>query len=143
VVAGKVVVRRHIGAGGRSVGCRGVVHPIGELRSGGRALPRGRRRLAGGRVASCRGAHNPMSFHSRLARVLARTLPALGHGRTRSIRLSGCRGVSSRRGGNQAWPSRPPRVKLVTVGDAHEVAILCGLKVQAPEPDFQSGWEGV
>jgi hypothetical protein len=29
------------------------------------------------------------------------------------------------------------------VGDAHEVAIPRGLKVQAPEPDFESSWEGV
>jgi hypothetical protein len=61
----------------------------------------------------------------------------------RSIRLSGRRGVSRRRGGNQAWPSRPPRVDLVTVGDAHEVAVPRGLKFQAPEPDFESDLEGV
>jgi hypothetical protein len=34
-------------------------------------------------------------------------------------------------------------VELVTVGDAHEVAVPRGLKVQAPKPDFESGWEGV
>jgi hypothetical protein len=34
-------------------------------------------------------------------------------------------------------------VKLIAVGDAHEVAVPRGLKVQAPEPDFESGWEGV
>jgi hypothetical protein len=34
-------------------------------------------------------------------------------------------------------------VKLDTVGDAHEVAVPRGLKVQAPEPDFESGGEGV
>jgi hypothetical protein len=33
-------------------------------------------------------------------------------------------------------------VKLVAVGDAHEVAIPRGLKVQAPEPDFEPDWEG-
>jgi hypothetical protein len=33
-------------------------------------------------------------------------------------------------------------VKLIAVGDAHEVAIPRGLKVQAPEPDFESDWEG-
>jgi hypothetical protein len=33
-------------------------------------------------------------------------------------------------------------VKLVAVGDAHEVAVPRGLKVQAPELDFESGWEG-
>jgi hypothetical protein len=34
-------------------------------------------------------------------------------------------------------------VKLGVVGDAHEVAVLRGLEVQTPEPDFESGWEGV
>jgi hypothetical protein len=34
-------------------------------------------------------------------------------------------------------------VELVAVGEAHEVAVPCGLKVQAPEPDFKSGWERV
>jgi hypothetical protein len=33
-------------------------------------------------------------------------------------------------------------VELGPVGDAHEVAIPRGLKVQAPEPDFEPGWEG-
>jgi hypothetical protein len=34
-------------------------------------------------------------------------------------------------------------VKLNAVGDAHEVVVPRGLKVQAPEPDFEPGWEGV
>jgi hypothetical protein len=34
-------------------------------------------------------------------------------------------------------------VELVTVGDVHEVVVPRSLKVQAPEPDFESGWEGV
>jgi hypothetical protein len=34
-------------------------------------------------------------------------------------------------------------VKLGTLGDAHEVAVPRGLEVQAPEPDFEFGWEGV
>jgi hypothetical protein len=41
------------------------------------------------------------------------------------------------------WPGLPPRTEFIAVGDAHEVAVPCGLKVQAPEPDFESGWEGV
>jgi hypothetical protein len=53
------------------------------------------------------------------------------------------RGISSGRGGNRSWPGRRPRVKLVTVDDAHEVVVPRGLKVQAPKPDFESGWEGV
>jgi hypothetical protein len=34
-------------------------------------------------------------------------------------------------------------MELVTIGDTHEVVIPRGLEVQAPEPDFESGWEGV
>jgi hypothetical protein len=34
-------------------------------------------------------------------------------------------------------------VKLIAVDDVHEVAVPGGLKVQASEPDFESGWEGV
>jgi hypothetical protein len=34
-------------------------------------------------------------------------------------------------------------VEFVSVGDTHEVAVPRGLKVQAPEPDFEPSWEGV
>jgi hypothetical protein len=34
-------------------------------------------------------------------------------------------------------------VKLVAVGEAHEVAVPRGLKFQTPELDFESGWERV
>jgi hypothetical protein len=34
-------------------------------------------------------------------------------------------------------------VELVTVDDAHDIAVPRSLQVQAPEPDFESGWEGV
>jgi hypothetical protein len=34
-------------------------------------------------------------------------------------------------------------VKLGAAGDAHEVVVPRGLEVQAPEWDFESGWEGV
>jgi hypothetical protein len=30
-------------------------------------------------------------------------------------------------------------MELVGVGDMHEVVVPCSLKVQAPEPDFESG----
>jgi hypothetical protein len=33
-------------------------------------------------------------------------------------------------------------VKLVAIGDAHEVVVPRGLKVQAPEPNFEPDWEG-
>jgi hypothetical protein len=57
--------------------------------------------------------------------------------------LGGHRGVSSGCDGDRFWPGRPPRAKLIAVGDPHEVVVPCGLKVQAPEPDFEPGWEGV
>jgi hypothetical protein len=47
------------------------------------------------------------------------------------------------RDGDRTWSGRPPRVKLVAVGDAHKVVVPRGLKVQAPEPNLESGWEGV
>jgi hypothetical protein len=67
VVAREVVVRRYVGAIGRSVGCCSVTYPVGELRLGSHALPRGRRRcFVEGCVASCRGARGPTWFRSRL-----------------------------------------------------------------------------
>jgi hypothetical protein len=35
-----------------------------------------------------------------------------------------------------------PHAELLTVSEAHQVAVPCGLKVQAPEPDFEPGGEG-
>jgi hypothetical protein len=40
-------------------------------------------------------------------------------------------------------PGCLPCAKFVAVGNAHEVAVPCGLEVQAPEPDFEPSWEGV
>jgi hypothetical protein len=40
-------------------------------------------------------------------------------------------------------PGPPLRAEFFAVGDTHEVVVPHGLKVQAPEPDFESGWEGV
>jgi hypothetical protein len=63
--------------------------------------------------------------------------------KARSVHLGGRRGVSSGCDGDRPWPDPPPRVKHVAVGDAHEVAVPRGLKVQAPELYFEPGWEGV
>jgi hypothetical protein len=76
----------------------------------------------------------------------SRNLQLVGASRcwgVRSVRLDGHRGVSTGRDGDRSWSGRPPRVKLIAVGDAHEVVIPRGLKVQAPEPDFLSGRERV
>jgi hypothetical protein len=51
--------------------------------------------------------------------------------------------VSSGCDGGRISPGLPPRSEFFAVGDAHEVAVPRGLKVQAPEPDFEPGWEGV
>jgi hypothetical protein len=48
-----------------------------------------------------------------------------------------------RRPQHPCWRALVPQRQAVAVGDAHELAIPHGLKVQAPEPDFESGWEGV
>jgi hypothetical protein len=102
LVSRKVLVRRHVGASGRSVGCRGVAHPMGEPRLGGHALPSGRlRHLADGCITLRCGARGPTSFHSRLARALARTPSVSRCRRARSVRLCGRWSVSSRRGGNR------------------------------------------
>jgi hypothetical protein len=34
-------------------------------------------------------------------------------------------------------------MKHVAVGNAHEIVVSRGLEVQAPESDFESGWEGI
>jgi hypothetical protein len=88
-------------------------------------------------------ARGPMSFHPRLTRALAEASSASWCRGARSIRLGGHRGIYTGCGGNRSWPGRPPRVKLDTVGDAHEVAIPCGLKVQAPNRisnHHRDGW---
>jgi hypothetical protein len=51
--------------------------------------------------------------------------------------------VSSGRDGGRVGPGLTPHTEFVTVGDAHEVVVPHGLKIQAPEPDFEPGWEGV
>jgi hypothetical protein len=79
----------------------------------------------------------------RLSRALAEELAALRRRRARSVHLSGRRGTCSGRDGGRVGPSLTPRTEFVAVGDTHEVAVPRGLKVQAPEPDFEPGWEGV
>jgi hypothetical protein len=51
--------------------------------------------------------------------------------------------VSSGRDGGRVGPGLPPRTEFVAVGDVHEVTVPHGLKVQAPESDFEPGWEEV
>jgi hypothetical protein len=53
------------------------------------------------------------------------------------------RGVSSGRDGGRVGPGLTSRAEFIAVGGTHEVVVPRGLKVQAPEPDFEPGWEGV
>jgi hypothetical protein len=71
VVARKVLVRHHIGAGRRGICRRGIAHPVGESRLGNRALPPGCGcRLADGRVTLRGDTRCPASFHPRLSTAL-------------------------------------------------------------------------
>jgi hypothetical protein len=44
---------------------------------------------------------------------------------------------------DRSGSSLAPRAKLLTVGEAHQVAVPHSLKIQASEPDFEPGGEGV
>jgi hypothetical protein len=135
--------RRHVGVGGGGV-CRcGAAQAEGEPWSGNCASRcRSGCRLASDRVALRGDARGPSSFRPHLSRALTGASSALRRRRARSVHSSGRRGVSSGCGVDWSWPGRPPCVKLVAVGNAHGVAVPRGLKVQAPEPDFEPGWEG-
>jgi hypothetical protein len=63
--------------------------------------------------------------------------------RTRSVCGGGCWRRGDACGGDRGGSGLAPRAELLTVSEAHEVAIPRGLKVQAPEPDFEPGGEGV
>jgi hypothetical protein len=76
VVAREVLIRRHVGAGGRSVGCSGIAHPVGNRGPGASLSPAGVIVVPLAGASRCAAARAPTSFHSRLARVLARTPPA-------------------------------------------------------------------
>jgi hypothetical protein len=50
--------------------------------------------------------------------------------------------VSSGCDGGRVSPGLPPRAEFIAVGDAHEVVVPRGLKVQAPKPDFEPAGRG-
>jgi hypothetical protein len=142
--AGMALARCHISASRRGVRHRGAAQAEGEPRSRNRTPPPPAGAVAVSSGIALRGdARDMSSFRPCLSRALTRAPTASRCSRTRSVRLSGRRGVSSGCDGGRSRPSRPPRAKLVAVGDAHEVAVPRGLKVQAPESDFEPGWEGV
>jgi hypothetical protein len=78
----------------------------------------------------------------RLTRALAGAA-ALWRRWTRSVHAGGCWCRGDARSGDRGGSRLAPRVEFLTVSEAHQVAVPCGLKVQAPEPDFESGGEGV
>jgi hypothetical protein len=89
-----------------------------------------------------RGACGSTSFRLCPARVLTGAAPTSGCRRARSARRYECRGDRNGRGGVWARPSRPPRIELDTIGDAHEVVVSRGLEVQTLETDLESGRVG-
>jgi hypothetical protein len=62
--------------------------------------------------------------------------------RTRSICVGGRVRHGDVCGGDRDGPGMAPRAEFLTVCEAHQVVVPRGLKVQAPEPDFESGQEG-
>jgi hypothetical protein len=83
------------------------------------------------------------AFRPRLSRALAGVTAAPWRRRTRSVHAGGCWCRGDACGGDWGGPSLTPRAEFLTVSEAHQVAVPRGLKVQAPEPDFESAREGV
>jgi hypothetical protein len=63
--------------------------------------------------------------------------------RTRNVRIGGCWCRGDACGGDRGGPGLAPRTKFLTVSEAHQVAVPRGLKIQAHEPDFEPGREGI
>jgi hypothetical protein len=83
------------------------------------------------------------AFRPRLSRALAGARAAPWRRWTRSVRAGGCWCHGDTCGGDRGGPGLAPRAEFLMVSEAHQVAVPCGLKVQAPEPDFEPGQEGV
>jgi hypothetical protein len=83
------------------------------------------------------------ALRPRLSRAQAGASAVPWRRRTRSIRAGGCWCCGDACGGDRDGPGLAPRTELVMVGEAHEVAVPRSLEAQAPEPDFESGREGV
>jgi hypothetical protein len=105
--------------------------------------PRSGCRLTGDCVALRGDARCLSLFRPCLSRALTGASSLLRCRRAHDVRSGRRRGINSGRNRDQFWVGCPPCAKLVAVGNAHEVAVPRGLKVKAPEPDFESGWEGV
>jgi hypothetical protein len=78
-----------------------------------------------------------------LSRALAGASAAPWRRRTYSVRAGRCWCRGDACGGDRDGPGLAPRTEFLTVAEAHEVVVPRSLEVQAPEPDFESGREGV
>jgi hypothetical protein len=83
------------------------------------------------------------ALRPRLSRALAGAMTAPWRRRTRNIRAGGRWRHGDVCGGDRDRPGLAPRAEFLTVCEAHQVVVPRSLKVQAPELDFESGWEGV
>jgi hypothetical protein len=83
------------------------------------------------------------ALRPRLSRALAGASVAPWRRGARSVRAGGRWHRGDGCGGDRDRPGLPPHTEFVTVGEAHEVVVPRSLEVQPPEPDFESGWEGV
>jgi hypothetical protein len=105
VASRKVLVRHHIGAGGRDVCRRSVAHAVRELWLRGHVLPCGCHCCrVGGRVALWDCTRGPASFHPRLSRALAEASSASWCQGAHGVRLGGRWGVGAGCGGDRSWP---------------------------------------
>jgi hypothetical protein len=57
--------------------------------------------------------------------------------------LAGVGAVATRAAATGVETGLAPHAEFLTVSEAHQVAVPRGLKVQAHEPDFESGRDGV
>jgi hypothetical protein len=60
-----------------------------------------------------------------------------------NVRAGGCWRRGDASGGDRDGPGLMSCTKFLTVGEAHEVVVPRSLEIQATEPNFESGWEGV
>jgi hypothetical protein len=83
------------------------------------------------------------ALRPRLTRALAGAAAAPWRRWTHSVRAGRCWCRDDACDGDRGGPGLAPRAELLTVSEAHHVVVPRGLKVQAPEPDFEPGGEGV
>jgi hypothetical protein len=116
--------------------------PIGKRGPETERSPAGAAAVSPVSASCCEATCSMPALRSRLSRALAGAMVASWRRRTCNVRVGGCWRRGNVCGGDRDGPGLVPRTELLTVGEAHEVAVPRSLKVQAPEPDFESCWEG-